>query len=251
MLYLDHDFYSNFNSGINSGDNELISDMVVNELSELIVYKTKKVIDLLNHIGIKTNEKASDEKIVDNIITNLSTNEKLNKGLAFLIAENNDATKTKQIIKGKDGKEKEVRRRTKGATVREIDSIASGIMGIGASFTHKPQLQKEFKISLMKKIETKSTAVGERDRKHTNNTNGKYWLLAILVVGASIGIYFYLKNKKKKASEGMLVDGVEPTPEVVAPSEVAPIPMETPSVEAVAQPTVEPVIAEAPTDVVV
>jgi hypothetical protein len=42
MLYLDHDFYSNFNSGIESGDTDLITDMICNETSELIVYKIKQ-----------------------------------------------------------------------------------------------------------------------------------------------------------------------------------------------------------------
>jgi hypothetical protein len=210
--------------------------MIVNEASELIVYKTEKVLDLLNRVGIKTNEKASDEKIVDSIINNMSTNAKLNKGLAFLIAENNDATKTKKIVKGKDGKERELTRRSKGATVKEIDSIASGIVGIGDSFKYKPQLQKEFKINLMKLIDTKSNAVGERDRKQTESGNGKYWLLAILVVGAGVGIYFYLKNKKKLA-EGGALEGVEPTVEAT-PTVEAPIVEPIPTVEAI-PPTVE------------
>ncbi len=250
MLYLDHDFYSNINASIESGDNDFISDMIVNELSELIVYKTQKVIDLLNMIGIKTNEKVSDEKIVDNIVGNLSTHQKLSEGLAFLIAENNDASKTKKTIKGANGHTKEVRSRTKGATVKEINRIASGISGIGASFTYKPQLKKEFKIKLMKVIDTKSKAVGERDRKHTNNTNGKYWFLALLVVGASVGFYFYMKNRKKMASEGMLVEGGNTPPKIVTPSEVATPPMVETKVEAVST-AVEPTIAEAPTDIVV
>jgi len=244
MLYLDHDFYSNFNASISSGDNELISDMLVNEMSELIVYKTEKILDLLNRVGIKTNENASDEKIVDNIISNMSNNVKLNKGLAFLIAESNDATKTKKIVKGKDGKEREMTRRSKGATIKEIDSISSGIVGIGDSFKYKPQLQKEFKIKLMKLIETKSNAVGERDRKQTENNNGKYWLLAILVVGAGVGIYFYLKNKKKMA-EGGALEGVAPTVDA-APTVQAPIVEAAPTVEAIA-----PIVEVAPTPTII
>jgi len=232
MLYLDHDFYSNFNASIDSGDNEFISDMIANETSELIVYKTEKIIDLLNQVGIKTSEKVSDEKIVDNIINNLSTNAKLNKGLAFLIAENNDARKTKKIIKGRDGKERETTRRSKGATVKEIDSISSGIVGIGDSFKYKPQLQKEFKINLMKLIETKSNAVGERDRKHTENGSGKYWLLALLAVGVGVGIYFYLKHNKKM-EDGGLIEGIsEPTAQIETPPiEAAPVVEVAPIVE--------------------
>lgn len=244
MLYLDHDFYSNFSSGISSGDNDFITDMIVNEASELIVYKTDKVIDLLNTVGIKTNDNVSDEKIVDNIVQNLSSNVKLNKGLAFLIAENNDASKTKTEVRGADGKVRESRRKSRGATMKEIDSIASGIMGIGDSFTHKPQLQKEFKLKLMKVIDTKSKAVGERDREQTTNKNGKYWLLAIVVIGAGVGLYFYLKHKKKIAQEGMVIEGAESSV-IVPPSDVAPV-----VTEPIVPPTPEvPIDAGAVTDV--
>ena len=55
MLYLNHDFYSNFNSGIQSGDNDFITDMIVNELSELIVYNHDSLLDLMNNVGISVN----------------------------------------------------------------------------------------------------------------------------------------------------------------------------------------------------
>jgi hypothetical protein len=139
-----------------------------------------------------------------------SSNVKLNKGLAFLIAENNDASKTKTLVKGADGQTRESRRKSKGATIKEIDKITSGIMGIG--------------------------------------DNGKYIALGVVVILAGVGLYFYLKHRKKMASEGMQVDGVDPatieaTPEVVVPPVVEPTPpvAEAP-IEAVATPEVAPVV---------
>lgn len=238
MLYLNHDFYSNFNSGVNSGDNELVSDMIVNELSELIIYKNSELFDTFKKAGIKINEKASDEKIVDVIINNISKNINLTKRLAFLIASNNNHRKTLKTVTGKDGNKREVTTKERTANRSEIYMIESGIMGIGDSFTYKPQLKKEFKLKMMKVIKTKSKAVGDRERKHTESNNGKYWLLAFLVVGAGVGAYFYLKHRKKVAAEGLLVDGVEvdnilPTP---------PPPVPTPPVE-----TVAPVVENIPT----
>lgn len=210
MLYLNHDFYSNFDSGIQSGDNNLITDILINELSELIVYNEDKIFDLFNRVGIKISEKSSDEKIVDTILNNIETNVKLSKGLAFLIAQNNDASKNGKQIKGKNGKERRAKR-NKAATISEIDKISSGIIGIGDSFKYKPQLKKEFKLKMMQVIKTKSEAVGDRARKLTNNNNGKYVLLTFLVIGAGIGIYFYLKHRKKIAAEGMEIKGSEPS----------------------------------------
>jgi len=247
MLYLEHDFYRNFSGGVNSGDNELVTDIIVNEISELIVYKTPELIDLLNTVGIRTKEKASDEKLVDAIINNLSKNVKLSKGLAYLIATNNDSKGVVKVVKGKDGQERRIRKNTKQVKISDIDMIASGIVGLGDSFIYKPQLKKEFKIKLMNTIKTKSKAVGDRTRKHDSNKNGKYWLLAFLVVGASVGLYFIIKHRKKVAAEGIDTTPVETKvePQVVETPPPTPEPIATPPVEAapVAQPTVpvEPV----------
>ena len=242
MLYLNHDFYSNFNSGVESGDNDLITDLLVNEISELLVYREEKLLSLLNSVEIETSEKATDEKIVDNILNNIPENIKLCKGLAFLIAENNKVAAPSKMIVEKDGKKKRVPTK-KSATVKDIDAIASGIIGIGDSFEHKPQLKKELKLKLMKVIDTKSKAVGDRTRKHTSNQNGKYVLLGILVVLAGVGVYFYLKHKKKVAAEGM--DTGSPEPIIVPPPapEVPPTPVPTPEVVAPAPgPEVAPVV---------
>lgn len=235
MLYLDHDFYSNFNSGVSSGDNELLSDMIANEISELIVYKSDALYSLFKKVGIKLSEKASDEKIVDTILDNLQKNVKLVKGLAFLIAENNQASKAVKVVVGKDGNERRLPNNPRAAKVSEIDMVASGIQGIADSFKYKPQLKKEFKLKLMRTIKTKSEAVGDRKRKHTSSKNGKYWLYAFLIIGASVGAYFYLKHRKKTAAKGMEVGGETPSPKVVEP--VAPTP---PVVETTPPPAVQP-----------
>lgn len=240
MLYLKHDFYSNFNSGIESGDNDFITDMIVNELSEIIVYQRKDMLDLLEKVQLKLNDKVSDEKIINIIIDNVSTNQKLVKGLAYLIAQNNQTSKQSKVVKGKDGKERVMRIDAKPASINQIDMVASGIIGLGDSFKYKPQLKKEFKIRLLRLIETKSNAVGDREIKIKDNKNGKYWLLGLLVIGAGVGVYFYLKNKKKIAAEGMEIKPIEtpaPTP-IAEPIQVAP---EVPVV-----PPVAPVVAVTP-----
>lgn len=255
MLYLSQDFYSNFNSGVESGDNELLSDMIVNELSELIVYNNSDLVSLLNKVGIKAKEKISDEKLVDIILDNLSTTPKLVKGLAFLISANNDSSDTVKIVKGADGNQRRVSKNTRAAKVSEIDMVASGIVGIADSFTYKPQLKKEFKISLMNIIKTKSKAVGDRDRKHDEDKNGKYILLGLLVIGLSVGAYFYLKNRKKIAAEGAVAGGdippiIEPTiiepvivPPVVAPLVIEPAVQTVPIQEVAPVPQVIPEVA--------
>src|SRR3990167_1663380 len=252
MLYLEHDFYSNFNAGVNSGDNSFISDMITNEISELIVHQHDELIDLFGKINLSINKTATDEKIVDTIINNLSSNVKLSRGLAFLISQNNTANKPLKVVRGSDGVERKIDDVEKPASLPQIDMITSGLVCIGDSFKYKPQLKKEFKTKLMTLIKTKTTAVGsgERSIKTEENKNGGYYFLAILVIGGAIATYFYVKHKKKIAAEGLLVDGLTtpPTPviEPVVPTPV-PTPINTPAMGNNIAPVVAPI---APTVVI-
>src|SRR5437016_1229781 len=96
MIYINQDFYSNFSGSMKSGDTEMTSDILVNEISDLVAFKDKDVIDLLNKVDIPTKPNAKDAVIIDNVVKNLSSNKKLSFGLAYLIAENNDLLTVKK-----------------------------------------------------------------------------------------------------------------------------------------------------------
>lgn len=218
MLFLKHDFYSNFSSSVNAGDNNSIIDLITNETSELIVYKREELIEFLNSVGVEVKESQSDEKIIDQLLAGFPKNIKMIKGLAFLIYQNN--------------KENQKPNNDKARTYAQIDMIASGILGIGDSFEYHPQLKKEFKNTLLNKVETKAEIVGDRKIKIRENANGKYWFWGTLVVVTTIGVYLFVKYKDKL----IIKDKPTPTPEAVP--EVAPV----------AQPTTE-IPSATPTDV--
>ena len=95
MMFLEHDFYSNFSQSLQSGDRKLINDIIADELSELIVHDYDKVFDLLEKVGVRVNQRISDEQLADLLISEMKTNKKLVKGVAFLISENNNLINNK------------------------------------------------------------------------------------------------------------------------------------------------------------
>lgn len=221
MLYLKHNFYSNFSSSIESGDNEFITDMIVNETSELIVYKRDELLPFLEKIGIKLKPNSSDEKVVDSILEEMPKNVKLIKGLAFLIAQNNISDEKKIV--------------STQTMIKQIDMVSSGIMGISDSFAYKPQLKKEFKKRLLNIIKTKAEAVGDRNIPLLEGGNTIYWILGFLIIGTAIIITRnYLKKKKKQ-------ELLNPTkPEILTPEILTPV-IEQPVIE-------QPVISQQPVD---
>lgn len=207
MQFLNHDFYSNFEGGVKSGDVDLTIDLWVNEVSDIIMSDAGKVIDLLNKVGIKTDENISDEEIVENIMDNIAINSKLNKGISFLIGEFNGIMKN-----DKDWKTK-------------VDNIAATYKTLLDKALLNPTTSGSIKNDIMKQIKAKADSKGDYKRiifkqvapeakKKKNNRTALYIIGGIAVLTAiGVGIYYYRKNKNAKL---LLADGgaVPPLPPV-------------------------------------
>lgn len=90
MIYLENDFYSNFNSMVESNDEISLKSMFIDQISNLIAYRKSDLVSLFNKVGIKVSDKPTNKELSDLISTNLKSNKKLQIGLAYLIAEDNN-----------------------------------------------------------------------------------------------------------------------------------------------------------------
>jgi hypothetical protein len=90
MIYLENDFYSNFNSMVESNDDISLKSMFVDQISNLIAYRKSDLVSLLNKIGIKVSDKPTNKELSEIIGKNFKSNKKLQIGLAYLIAEDNN-----------------------------------------------------------------------------------------------------------------------------------------------------------------
>jgi len=90
MIYLENDFYSNFNSMVESNDEMSLHKMFVDQISNLIAYKKGDLVSLFKKINIKVSDKPTNKELSEIIANNLKSNKKLQVGLAYLIAENNN-----------------------------------------------------------------------------------------------------------------------------------------------------------------
>ena len=90
MIYLENDFYSNFNSMVESNDDLSLKSMFIDQISNLIAFKKDELISLFGKIGIKVSKKPTNKELSNIIATNIKGNKKLQIGLAYLIAEDNN-----------------------------------------------------------------------------------------------------------------------------------------------------------------
>lgn len=94
MIYVENDFYSNFQGAVKSNDDQSLKTMFIDQLSGLIANHRGEVLELFQKAGVRTSKNPSNEEIVNLIILNIKINVKLRAGLSFLIAKNNDLLAT-------------------------------------------------------------------------------------------------------------------------------------------------------------
>lgn len=90
MIYLENDFYSNFNSMVEANDEVSTKSMFIDQISNLIAFKKNDLVNLFNKIGIKVSANPTNKELSNIIANNIRTNKKLQIGIAYLIAENNN-----------------------------------------------------------------------------------------------------------------------------------------------------------------
>ena len=90
MIRTVQDFYSNFNNAIIAKDTNLTMDMLINELSTLIVKSKPKVVEMMNAAGVPVSKNISDTALANRVIDNAEKNNKVRHGLAYLISEKHD-----------------------------------------------------------------------------------------------------------------------------------------------------------------
>lgn len=209
MMYLQHDFYSNFSKSLQSGDSQMTYDLLVDELSELIVHDHKKIFDLLHKVDVKVRHNASDEQLVDSLLKELKENEKLTKGLSFLIAERNNliSNKTDQ----KSGK-------------KYIDYVNKNLKNVFKTMLSENNQKGKFKSDVINRVKVKASKVSNRGRNITSPS--KYWRNVIILAGVGVGIYLLYKHREKifgnkeaeaLADGGAIVPPVGHVPDVVPP----------------------------------
>lgn len=151
MIYLENDFYSNFNSMVESNDEVSTKSMFIDQISNLIAYKKDDLVSLFNKIGIKVSSNPTNKELSNTIANNIKSNKKLQIGLAYLIAENNnilqqEVKKSRPSDDGLDSFEGEDGKKTKTPKVKKpidwnkgadaVTSIAGSISVLADTITN-------------------------------------------------------------------------------------------------------------------
>lgn len=190
MIYLHHDFYSNFSASASADGNNLSIDLFANELSDLIVDNTNKLVNALNKAGVKVDVSMPDELIVDKTLEGLKDNEKVIKAIGFTIAESNALINT-----------------DKGTSVnwnKLIDSFVLGISPAAKEITKNEETMRTSKNKIMQQIVAKANMKGNYDRviwiPKGSGSGAVLWVLGFIVVATS-GYFIYMHYKNKSITQ--------------------------------------------------
>ena len=110
MIYVDNDWYSNFNNSVKSNDDKNMASMLADAISTLISKLRPEVIDLVKKADIVIPNEPSNEQISDIIVQKIGSNDKLRVGIAYLIAKDKGilASSQKQYSRVEGANEKEI-----------------------------------------------------------------------------------------------------------------------------------------------
>tara|TARA_B110000503_G_C7153485_1_gene416236 strand:+ start:1976 stop:2641 length:666 start_codon:yes stop_codon:yes gene_type:complete len=216
MIYVDNDWYSNFNNSVKSNDDKNMASMLADAISTLISKLRPEVIDLVKKADIVIPNEPSNEQISDIIVQKIGSNNKLRVGIAYLIAKEKGilASSQKQYSRVEGANEKEIEKELDGETTkkkRKIDwtktastvgSIANSISAITDSLAQSRNGQNQFKQNITNGANNKApeysggTSVINNDTPPPPPKSKKKLYIGLAVVGvlAIVGVIGYKKG---------------------------------------------------------
>jgi len=212
MIYLENDFYSNFSSMVESNDDVSLSKMFVDQISNLIAFKKNDLVSLFGKIGIKVSNNPSNKELANIIAKNIKGNKKLQIGIAYLIAENNDILQ-QEYKKGrpsddtdafegeKDNKPKEPKKPRKPVDWNEsadaVTSIAGSISVLADTLTQSKtgqfadDLNNQSNVKSPEEVAKDEEAKSLADKKKKTKRN---IIIGVVVVSLIVTAYFGYKK---------------------------------------------------------
>jgi len=212
MIYLENDFYSNFSSMVESNDDVSLSKMFVDQISNLIAFKKNDLVSLFGKIGIKVSNNPSNKELANIIAKNIKGNKKLQIGIAYLIAENNDILQ-QEYKKGrpsddtdafegkKDNKPKEPKKPRKPVDWNEsadaVTSIAGSISVLADTLTQSKtgqfadDLNNQSNVKSPEEVARDEEAKSLADKKKKTKRN---IIIGVVVVSLIVTAYFGYKK---------------------------------------------------------
>ncbi len=189
MIWIQHDFYSNFINSVGSVDTELTISIFVSEITDLVVHDTKNLLSIFEKTGIKIRKKASDEEIVDAILDNIQTNNKFVRGLSYLMYEWNGVKDMHKDI----------------TILSLVGKIESCIRKVASVIRENPQIRRSVKKDIMAMDALKVSIDGARSgidgaetprEIYKKDNTVLYLVIGVVVVFTGYFLYKYFKEKK-------------------------------------------------------
>lgn len=211
MIYLENDFYSNFSSMVESNDDVSLNRMFVDQISNLIAFKKDDLVSLFGKIGIKVSKNPSNKELSNIIAKNLKGNKKLQIGIAYLIAENNDILQ-QEYKKGRPSDETDAFEGDKGKKPKEpkkprkpvdfnksadaVTSIAGSISVLADTLTQTKTGQLADDLNNQSNVKSPEEIARDEEAKskEAKKKRNKNIIMGVIVVGLIVTAYFGYKK---------------------------------------------------------
>lgn len=202
MIYVENDFYSNFQALVNSNDENALEQIFIDQISHIVAKQRGEILSLLKKVKIATSENPSNEEICNLIIQNLKTNVKLRAGISYIIAKNNDllAVEKKNSRKKSENKSDKTNKQKSNweESADTVTFIASSLSDVANAL--KGNRLNNFLKDLKKQTNSKAPNYSSQSYSNADaetkppakKSNRWKWILAGVIVAG--GIYYAYKK---------------------------------------------------------
>jgi hypothetical protein len=189
---------------VESNDDTSLKDMFIDQISNLIAYKKDDLVSLLNKIGIKVSNKPTNKELSETIAQNLKGNKKLQIGLAYLIAENNNIlqqemkkSRPSDDADGFDGKKTTTDKKTADKTKKPVDwnksadavtAIAGSISVLADTVTQTKTGQLAKDLNAQSNVKSPEELAKEEETKKLADAKAKRRKRGIIIGVVAVGL---------------------------------------------------------------
>ena len=201
MIYVENDFYSNFQGMVNSDDESSLEKIFIDQISHIVAKQRGDILSLFQKSGVTVSDNPSNEEICNLITQNLKSNVKLRAGISYLISKNNDllAVEKKNNRKKSDSKKdsSDIKKIDWEQSADTVTYIATSLANLSDSLkgNRLNNFQKELKKQSNAKApnySSKSYSSAEGETTPPKKSNRWKWILAGVVIAG--GIYYAYKK---------------------------------------------------------
>ena len=206
MIFESHKLFENIKNMRGTNDMSISRELILSELSKIIMSRPTEVRRVLINCGVAINERPSKVELVKKVNYNIAQSKCLRDNLGQMIADNQIPFGNEKYMNAEGGQTGSNFGQNWGSTIGNIIGTGFGIWQTGQSRkegqsqrAHEMELARLNTETMLKQMELQQQLSGMQNVQQAGTGGGGNMITILLVLGAVAVIGFAIYASRKKA----------------------------------------------------